>query len=137
ERVYAEARSPRELIRLHDATHTGFSGLVSFPSSSSYDVSLGCPLVVKEFGGENSSRLQTLNDPANGIDVANCAPPCSSPVPTNAPMPAARQPDLTQASVVAFFESRFRHSRPAACLLRRALPAENPDVSIAIHRAGR
>src|SRR5262245_62042435 len=49
ERVYAEARSPRELIRLHDATHSAFSSIISFPSASSLDVTLGCQEVVPEF----------------------------------------------------------------------------------------
>jgi predicted dienelactone hydrolase len=135
-RTYAEARSPRELVELEDATHTAFSGLVSAPSRSSYDATLGCPLVVAEFGA-NWTRLQTLDDPTNGIDVAGCSFPCQGPVPTNPPMQAARQHDLTQATVVAFLESTFRKSRPARCFVRQGLAAENPDVHVEIHSAGR
>jgi hypothetical protein len=52
-------------------------------------------------------------------------------------MQATRQHDLTQASVVAFFESTFRGSRAAGCLLRRGLAAENADVRVERHRRGK
>jgi len=136
-RVYAEARSPRTFVQLRDASHSAFSGLLSFPSAVNYDVALGCPLVVNEFGGPNWTRLQLLDDPANGIDVAGCSMPCLGPAPSNPPMQAARQHDLTQAMVVAFFESTFRKSRPARCFVKQGFAAENADVVVEHHRAGR
>jgi predicted dienelactone hydrolase len=135
-RAYAEARSPRELVELVDATHTAFSGLVSIPSAVSYDHALGCALVEAEFSA-NWTRLRALDDPKNGIDIAGCSMPCIGPVPSNVPMQATRQHDLTQASVVAFFESTFRGSRAAGCLLRRGLAAENADVRVERHRRGK
>ena len=136
-RAFMESRSPRELISLVDATHTAFSGLVNFPSQTSYDADLGCAVVVADFDSANLVRLHMLDDPANGIDVGGCAPPCQGPAPANAPMQATRQHDLTRAAVVAFFESTFRRSRPARCLLREGLAHENPDVRVEIHGRGR
>jgi len=51
-------------------------------------------------------------------------------------MQATRQHALTQASVVAFFESTFRKSRAGRCLLRKSLAAENPDVQVSLHGRG-
>jgi predicted dienelactone hydrolase len=135
-RTYEFARSPRELVMLQDATHSAFAGLITTPSATSYDATLGCPLVVAEFGA-NWTSLSTLDDPANGIDVAGCTFPCQGPVPTNPPMQAVRQHDLTQATVVAFLESTFRKSRPARCFVRQGLAAENDDVRVEIHPPGR
>jgi len=135
-RVFADSRSPRELVELQDASHSAFSGLIATPSEENYDATLGCPAVVDEFGA-NWNRLRTLDDPANGIALAGCTMPCTGPVPTNRPMQAARQHDLTQAAVVAFFESTLRRSRPARCFLRRMLAAENPDVRVELHGPGR
>jgi hypothetical protein len=135
-RAVANASSARELVVLAAATHTAFSGLISFPSQESYDVPLGCPVVVDEFGA-NWQRLQTLTDPANGITIASCDMPCIGPVPTNVPMQAARQHDLTRATVVAFLESTLRRSRPARCFVRQALAAENADVHVELHGRGR
>jgi predicted dienelactone hydrolase len=135
-RVFAESRSPRELVELQDASHSAFSGLIATPSAENYDVTLGCPLVVDEFGA-NWNRLRTLDDPANGIALEGCSLPCIGPVPTNRPMQATRQHDLTRASIVAFFESTLRRSRPARCFVRRMLAAENPDVRVELHGPGR
>jgi predicted dienelactone hydrolase len=135
-RTYAFARSPRELVMLEDATHSAFAGLITAPADESYDATFGCPLVVAEFGA-NWSRLPALDDPANGIDVSGCGFPCQGPVPTNPPMQATRQHALTQATVVAFLESTFRKSRPARCFVRQGLAAENPDVHVELHTAGR
>jgi predicted dienelactone hydrolase len=135
-RTFALSRAPRALVALENATHTAFSGLVSIGSPTSYDANLGCPLVVGEFGADDT-RLQMLNDPANGIDVGGCRAPCQGPVPGNVPMQAARQHDLTQAAVVAFFESTLRRSQPARCFLRRGLAAEHADVRVTVHGRGR
>ena len=135
-RAFAESRSPRELVVLQDASHSAFTGLINGPSEVNYDVTLGCPIVVDEFGA-NWNRLRTLDDPANGIALAGCSLPCTGPVPTNRPMQAARQHDLTQATVVAFFESTLRRSRPARCFVRRMLAAENADVRVELHPPGR
>ena len=134
-RTFAESRSPRELIAFVNATHTAFTGLISTPLATSYDT-IGCAAIVTEFAA-NWTRLQELNDPTHGIDVAGCAMPCTTPPPPNAPMQATRQHDLTQAAVVAFFESTFRKSRPARCLLRQSLARENPDVRVSVHAQGR
>jgi dienelactone hydrolase len=135
-RAFANARSPRELVTLVDATHTAFSGLIGFPLSTSYDATLGCNLVELEFDA-NWARLQAETDPANGIDPSGCTMPCLGPVPPNQPMQAARQHVLTQASVTAFFEATFRKSRRATCFLRKGLAAENADVRVQTHGPGR
>ena len=135
-RAYADARSPRELVALANASHTAFSGLISAPSTVNYDHAIGCAFVETEFAA-NFARLQTIADPANGIDPSGCALPCQGPVPSDVPMQAARQHDLTQATVVAFFESTFRKSHDGRCLLRSALATENADVSVQLHRRGK
>src|SRR5262249_57279004 len=43
-RVFARSRSPRTLVTLVDATHTGFSGFVTAPSTTSYD-EVGCAAI--------------------------------------------------------------------------------------------
>jgi len=135
-RAFAESRSPRELVALQDASHSAFSGLIATPSEESYDATLGCPIVVDEFGA-NWNRLRMLDDAANGIALAGCSMPCTGPVPTNRPMQAVRQHDLTRATIVAFIESTLRRSRPARCFVRRMLAAENADVDVELHGPGR
>lgn len=136
DRAYALSRSPRELIALENASHSAFTGLLTLPSAVSYDVPFGCPVVVREFGTDLGGAA-ALNDPASGIDVADCSIPCQGAPPTNTPMQAVRQHELTQAAVVAFFESRFRKSRAARCFLRQGLAQENSDVQVRSHPAGR
>ena len=138
ERVFMESRSQRWLVQLIDATHTAFSGVITFTLPTSYDAALGCAAVVNDFSAENLATLSmVLDDPANGIDLSGCTPPCSGPVPTNAPMTAARQHDLTRAAVVAFLEFAFRHDATARCVLRESLAQDNPDVRVDVRRRGR
>src|SRR4029077_4970442 len=83
-RVFARSRSPRTLVTLVDATHTGFSGFVTAPSTTSYD-EVGCAAIagVVSSGG---SIVDGLGGTKAGIDSAGCALPCQGPVPTNPPM---------------------------------------------------
>src|SRR5262249_5840311 len=41
-RNFLRARMPRTLITLAGATHTAFSGLITFDSNANYDAALGC-----------------------------------------------------------------------------------------------
>ena len=61
-----------------------------------------------------------------------CLRICQNPLPTNPPMQALRQHQLTTAVESAFFESTFRRSRAARCFLRRQLAAENADVQVQV-----
>ena len=67
-------------------------------------------------------------------DPVGCALPCQTPAPANPPMGAQRQHDLTQAAIVAFFESTFRRSKEGACFLARGLAKED-DVAVAKAKA--
>jgi len=133
-RVFARSRSPRSLVTLVDATHTGFSGFVTAPSSTSYDA-VGCAAIS---GVVSSGNVVTgLGGPEVGIDGTGCALPCQSPLPANPPMQADRQHRLTRAVVTAFFDATFKHSHAARCFLRHGLAAENPDVMVTAHGPGR
>jgi len=139
-RVFVESRSPRELVVLVDGTHTAFAGPITFASQTSYDTAFGCTIVRQDFTAATLMSLaQTPGfiDPSNGIDVTMCGLPCQAASPTNAPMPAARQHELTIAVTSAFFESALRHTAPAKCFLRRGLAAGNPDVHVSLHAGGR
>ena len=133
--VFGRSRSPRTLVTLVDATHTAFSGLVTAPSTTSYD-EIGCAAIasVVATGG---NIVDGLGGVTSGIDGTGCALPCQGPVPTNPPMQAGRQHLLTQAVVAAFFDATFKHSHAARCFLRHGLAGENPDVRVSAHGPGR
>jgi predicted dienelactone hydrolase len=135
--VFELARSRRQLVTLVDATHTAFSGFITFELETTYD-ELGC-LVLAEFASWGDP-LAGLADAAHGIDpaAASCVVPCLTPPPSGMPMQAARQHELTRAVVAAFFESTLGRARTAArCFLRETLAAENADVRVESRRAAR
>jgi hypothetical protein len=119
---------------LTHATHTAFSAFVGgSDQATSYDT-IGCAAL------DGKITQQQIDDTIAGFgapsltDSAGCALPCVTPPPANAPMAAQRQHDLTQAAIVAFFESTFRRSREGACFLARGLGRED-DVAVAKARA--
>jgi predicted dienelactone hydrolase len=129
-RTFERSRSPRHLVTLTHATHTAFSGFIGgSASAASYDT-IACPLL------EAKITQQQVDDTIAGFgapsltDAAGCALPCLTPPPANPPMSADRQHDLTQAAIVAFFESSFRHSKEGACFLARGL-AKEEDAAVA------
>jgi predicted dienelactone hydrolase len=133
-RTFERARSPRHLVTLAHATHTAFSGFVGGSSSAtSYDA-IGCTAL------EGKLTQQQIDDTIAGfaapslVDPAGCTLPCVTPQPANPPMGAQRQHDLTQAAIVAFFESTFRRSKEGACFLARGLGKED-DVTVAKAKA--
>jgi hypothetical protein len=121
--------SPRTLVTLVDATHTAFAGFFSDPSATSYDV-IGCSILTGLPGWGNP--FDGLGGPEDGIQTTDvsCDRVCQDPVPSNAPMPAARQHELTTAIEAAFFEATFAHSRSARCFLTSRLGSENADVMV-------
>jgi dienelactone hydrolase len=130
QRAFDESVSARELVRLVDASHTAFTGLIPDAGPTiPYDAQLGCPVVVGDFDDAGWQRLSALDDPANGISIANCSRPCQQPFPSTLPMPIARQRRLTQATVVAFFESTLRRSHGARCFLKQGI-LTIPDVQV-------
>ena len=133
--AFERARSPRRLVTLAKGTHTAFSALVTVPSATSYDL-IGCTALEGKLTQAQIDETIAAFGPADApyIDVAGCALPCSTPPPTSPPMTAARQHDLTQAAVVAFFESTFRKSKEAKCFLARGL-AKEADVTLDRARA--
>jgi predicted dienelactone hydrolase len=138
-RAFARARSPRELVTLFDASHTGFTGVPLGPATTSYDATLGCAVVVAEFTPAVFAELAATPgfvDPTNGVDVTACGLPCQGPVPSNAPMQSARQQEITKTIMSAFFDSTLRHTGPARCFLKKGLPAENADLHVDVHKAG-
>ena len=132
---FKRARMPRTLVTLERATHTAFTGLISADSAVSYDSSIGCALVASITQEQVDELIAAFGSAAAGTDTRGCDLPCKGAVPGNAPMPASRQHDLTQAAGTAFFQERFQKSRAARCFLRKAFAAENAEVSI-VRRGG-
>lgn len=124
-RAFERSRRPHELVTLADASHTAFSGLVTWASSTSYDTQ-GCAPVSRALAGD---PFAVLGGAADGVDPSGCGPPCPGPAPGNPPMQPARQHAITTAAVTAFFESTLKHSRDARCFLSSRFAAEYPDVS--------
>jgi fermentation-respiration switch protein FrsA (DUF1100 family) len=123
--VYERSRSKRELVILVAGSHTAFSGFVTNPSSTSYD-QIGCSAVNN--GSVTGNIFEGLGGADAGIDPVACTALCADPLPANPPMQALRQHEITQAVVVAFFESTLKRSRAGRCFLRDQLAIENPDV---------
>jgi predicted dienelactone hydrolase len=130
-RTFREARMPRTLVTLARATHTAFTGLITADFAVSYDAALGCAFVETITQQQVDDLIAAFGPAAAGTDTTGCDLPCKGAVPANAPLPASRQHDLTQAAGTAFFQERFQKSRAARCFLRKVLAAENPEVSIA------
>jgi len=126
-RAFERSRRPHELVTLADASHTAFSGFVTWASSTSYDTQ-GCAPVSRALAG---NPFAVLGGAAEGIDTSGCGPPCPGPAPENPPMQPARQHAITTAAVTAFFESTLEHSRAARCFLSARFAAEYPDVTTA------
>jgi predicted dienelactone hydrolase len=129
--TFSRVRMPRTLITLAHATHTAFTGLVSFDSPVSYDAALGCSFVDNITQQQVDQLITAFGPAAAGTDTTGCDLPCKGQVPSNPPMPASRQHDLTQAAGTAFFQEQFQKSRAAHCFLRKVFAAENADVTIA------
>ena len=126
-------RSPGELVTLVDATHTAFADLIRADSATSYDT-LGCGLLAGIAGWGNP--FDGLGGPSAGLepDRYACLRICKDPVPSNPPMQAARQHELTKAIESAFFASTLARSRDARCFLRERLAQENADLQVQIRR---
>ncbi len=129
-RTFDRARMPRTLVNLSGATHTAFSGLIAFDSPDNYDTTIGCPTVDGITQEEFDATLAAFGDAAAASDLTGCQLPCAGPEPAVTPMTATRQHVLTHATAVAFFEERFRKSKPARCFLRKNLDAEHADVTV-------
>jgi predicted dienelactone hydrolase len=133
-RTFDKARMPRTLVTLAGATHTAFSGLVSFDATTNYDTTLGCLAVDGITQEEFDATLAAFGDAASASDLTGCELPCVGPEPAVTPMPATHQHVLTQATAVAFFEERFKKSKAARCFLRKGLDAEHDDVTVELKR---
>jgi predicted dienelactone hydrolase len=137
-RTFAFARrSPRRLVTLAHATHTAFSGLVTNPSTTSYDTTLGCRFLEGKVTQQQvDATIAGFGNPSY-IDGTGCELPCTTPPPSTPPMQAARQHDLAQGAIVAFFDTTFRKpDRDAACFLARGL-AKEPDATVEKKKARR
>jgi predicted dienelactone hydrolase len=133
--TFTRVRMPRTLVTLAHATHTAFSGLVSTDSPVSYDAALGCSFVENITQQQVDQLIDAFGPAAAGTSTTGCDLPCKGPVPSNPPMPASRQHDLTQAAGTAFFQEQFQESRAARCFLRKVFAAENTDVTV-VRRGG-
>src|SRR5262245_55622847 len=129
-RTFLRARMPRTLITLTRATHTAFTGLITADSAVNYDAAIGCGFVEMITQQQVDALIAAFGPAAAGTDTTGCDLPCKGAVPANAPMPATRQHDLTQAAGTAFFQERFQKSRAAHCFLRMVYASENPEVTI-------
>jgi predicted dienelactone hydrolase len=133
-RTFERARSPRHLVTMTHATHTAFSAFVGGSSSAtSYDT-IGCTFLEGKITQQQIDGVIAGFGAPSLIDPVGCTLPCQTPAPANPPMGAQRQHDLTQAAIVAFFESSFRHSKEGACFLARGLGKED-DVAVAKAKA--
>jgi predicted dienelactone hydrolase len=132
-RTFQRARMPRTLVTLARATHTAFTGLISADSAVNYDAAIGCAFVDKITQQQVDDLIAAFGPAAAGTDTTGCDLPCRGAAPANAPMPATRQHDLTQAAGTAFFQERFQKSHAAHCFLRKVFAAENPEVTIERH----
>jgi predicted dienelactone hydrolase len=130
-RTFERGRMQRTLVTLAAATHTAFSGLVTFPSATSYDADLGCAFLDGITQEQFDEALAAFGSAAGEADLTGCTLPCLGPVPATPPMQAARQQELTQALATAFFDYRLRRSRAARCYLREVVAVENPDATTA------
>ena len=129
ERTFERARSPRRLVTLAKATHTAFSGFIAAPSPTSYDI-LGCSFIEEKVTqAQVDATIAGFGGDPSLVDPTGCELPCVAAPPATAPMAASRQHDLTQAAIVAFFESTFRKSKQGACFLSHGLAKED-DVTV-------
>jgi predicted dienelactone hydrolase len=133
--AFALSRARRWLVSLIDGTHTAFTGFIAYPSTTSYD-QLGCAAIADV--ATRGDPLVGLGGAADGVDASSTclASSCAGPLPSNPPMQATRQHQLTQAVDVAFFEAALRHSRAARCFLDENLAPENPDLEVVSKPAG-
>ena len=133
-RTFERARSPRHLVTLAHATHTAFSAFVGGGgSATSYDV-IGCTALEGKITQQQIDEVIAGFGAPSLTDPVGCTLPCVDSPPANPPMGAQRQHDLTQAAIVAFFESTFRRSKEGACFLARGLGKED-DASVAKAKA--
>ncbi len=131
-RAFVRAHSARTLVTLRHGTHTAMTGLISFPSATSYD-EIGCGAINSALPASDFENAFAGFAPEL-IDPVGCDLPCANgPLPAP-PMQAARQQELTRAAAAGFFESTLKGSSPGRCLLGRALAAENPDVEVSFRR---
>src|SRR5262249_18707965 len=124
-RAFDRSRPPHELVTLADASHTAFSGLVTWASSTSYDTQ-GCTPVSRALAGD---PFAVLGGAADGVDPSGCGPPCPGPAPGNPPMQPARQHPIPTAAVTACFDATLKHSRAARCFLSDRFATEYPEVT--------
>src|SRR5262249_60892646 len=86
-RAFERSRRPHELVTLADASHTAFSGFVTWASSTSYDTQ-GCAPVSRALAG---NPFAVLGGATDGVDTSGCGPPGPGPEPENPPMPPPPQ----------------------------------------------
>jgi predicted dienelactone hydrolase len=126
-RSFPLAKDPRELVVLHNASHTGFSGFATlFDPNTHYD-SVGCMVLgnlqVGSFGGLGTA------DEGIAQDASVCPAPCQA-MPSGPALDAERQEQLTDAVGLAFFEARLRGDAKARAFLEGPLASENTEAQI-------
>jgi predicted dienelactone hydrolase len=126
-RVFPLAKDPRELVTLHTASHTGFSGFATlFDPKMHYD-RIGCMVL----GSIRVLSFNGLGSEAEGIspDPSVCPMPCQGTAPDPS-LEAERQQQLTNTVGAAFFEARLRGDAGAKAFLEGPLASENPEAQI-------
>src|SRR5262249_15178893 len=103
---------------------TAFSGLVTAPSTTSYD-EIGCAAIasVVATGG---NIVDGLGGVTSGIDGTGCALPCQGPVPTNPPMQAGGQHPPPPAGGAGVFDGALLRCALQALACGAVLPAPRP-----------
>ena len=139
-RSYHFAGPPKQLVRLRNGSHSGFSGFaLGFDQSQHFDA-IGCTGLADIFDDF---------DPANpfpglgGVEVgihpnpSRCRKPCSDPVPADPAMLAAQHHYLTKIVTAGFLDGELRDDAAARCYLQRSLRREYPDDVRVRTRSGR
>jgi predicted dienelactone hydrolase len=128
ERVFPLMKDPRELVVLHTASHTGFSGFATiFDPKTHYDT-IGCSVLGNLTIGSTFAGLGTADE---GIaqDPSVCPRPCQV-MPSGPSLDAERQEELTDSVGLAFFEARLRGDAQAEAFLQGPLASENKEAMI-------
>lgn len=134
-RDFRLAGRPKQLVTLREASHIGFVGFAGAFDQTQHPDGVGCAAGLGAGLDDidwNDHPFGNLGGMEVGIDPhpTRCQPPCSSPVPTEPAMAAARQHELTRIVAAAFFDGALRDDADTRCFLGRGLRRENADVRV-------
>jgi predicted dienelactone hydrolase len=134
---YDQARAPKYLVTLADASHTGFAEIAAalFEETNNPD-QIGCDALGDGAGTgtEPADLLDLLGGKEAGVFLGNCPESCPDPPPLPRAMRPSRQHRLTVLSTFPFLEAYLRDRADMRQFLETALAAENADATVAFER---